>query len=189
MNHIQKLINEMIAYLTGDAKRIHHLLKVYSFAKLIGEYENIDSETQNIIEVAAVTHDIGIKVCEEKYHTSSGKYQEIMGPPVARELLTRLGYDNQLIERVCYIVGHHHTFDNIEGLDYQIIVEADFLVNIYDDGLSVDAIKEIKSKIFKQISCQFYSDSSLLLGYCWLILYGKIEIVQKFNTSFSFKYF
>ena len=36
----------------------------------------------------------------------------------------------RVTERVAYLIGHHHTYDKIEGMDYQILVEADFLVNI-----------------------------------------------------------
>ena len=42
-------------------------LKVYSYAKTIGEMENLDEKMQEILEVTAVLHDIGIKVSEEKY--------------------------------------------------------------------------------------------------------------------------
>jgi hypothetical protein len=37
----------------------------------------------------------------------------------------------------------------MDGLDYQILVEADFLVNIYEDQLSEDAIDSVYRKIFK----------------------------------------
>ena len=50
--------------------------------------------------------------------------------------------------RVMYLVGHHHTYTDIEGLDYQILVEADFLVNIYEDELSMDAARSAYDKIF-----------------------------------------
>lgn len=149
MNHVTKLINEMITYFTGDAKRINHFIKVHSFAKIIMELEEIDSEMYDIIEVAALTHDIGIKVCEEKYNTCSGKYQEIMGPAVAKKLLMELGYDESLVERVCYLVGHHHTYTNIDGVDYQILVEADLLVNIYEKMIPTEEVVNIKETIFK----------------------------------------
>ncbi|NLP26108.1 MAG: HD domain-containing protein, partial [Clostridiales bacterium] len=118
-------MDEMITYFSGDAKRINHFLKVHSYAKLIMEQENIDSKMHDIIEIAALTHDIGIKVCEQKYNTCSEKYQEIMGPAVAKKLLTELGYDENLIERVCYLIGHHHTYIDIDGIDYQILIESD----------------------------------------------------------------
>ena len=61
---------------------------------------------QNQLETAAYVHDIGIKISEEKYNSSAGKYQEIEGPPIAEEMLTKLGYDKDVIERVSYLVGH-----------------------------------------------------------------------------------
>lgn len=144
-----QLISQMINYFSGDPKRIHHFLKVYSFAKVIGESEGLSEETQFILETAAIVHDIGIKVSEEKYGSSNGKYQEKEGPSIARPMLETLDYSNNIIERVCYLIAHHHTYSQIDNLDYQILVEADFLVNLYEDGLSEDAIKTAYDRIFK----------------------------------------
>ena len=94
-------------------------------------------------------HDIGIKISEEKYNSSAGKYQEIEGPPIAEEMLTKLGYDKNVIERVSYLVGHHHTYSNIDGIDYQILVEADFLVNIDEDEMTKETAENVREKIFK----------------------------------------
>ena len=131
---LEKLFLEMISYYSGDPKRIHHFTKVHSYAKLIGEREQLSPEELYILEAAAYTHDIGIKPAEEKYGSSAGKLQEQEGPAVAREMLMRLGFAENVIERVCYLIGHHHTYTGIEGRDYQILVEADFLVNLYEDG-------------------------------------------------------
>ena len=136
---ICSVINEMISYYKGDVKRINHFLKVYSFSKTIGELEKLDKDTQFILEVAAAMHDIGIKVSEEKYNSSI----------VAKEMLTKLNFSKDIIDRVCFLIGHHHTYSNIEGIDYQILVEADFLVNIFEDEINKDSIKSIKEKIFK----------------------------------------
>ncbi len=149
MKKIGNVIHEMIEYYTGDPRRIQHFLKVYGFAKTIGEQENLTQELQEILEVAAVVHDIGIRVSEKKYQSSAGNYQQIEGPPVAKEMLTKLGYDSALIDRVCFLIAHHHTYDGIDGVDYQILVEADFLVNISEDGMKADAIAVVKDKIFK----------------------------------------
>lgn len=146
---IGRLIQEMITYYEGDPKRIQHFLKVYAYAKTIGEQENLDESTQEILEVSAVMHDIGIKVSEEKYQSSAGKYQEIEGPAVAEEMLTKLSYDKELIERVCYLIGHHHTYNEINGEDYQILVEADFLVNLAEEQSSQSTILNVKDKIFR----------------------------------------
>lgn len=149
MSDIQKVIVCMIDYYSGDPKRIQHFLKVHQFAKLIGELEQLDSQTQEILEVAALVHDIGIKHSEEKYNSSAGKYQELEGPPEAEALLTPLGYPQAFVSRVCWLVGHHHTYDSIEQADHQILVEADFLVNAYEDHLSENAIRKVLSQVFR----------------------------------------
>lgn len=146
---ISSLIKAMILYNGTDAPRIQHFLKVYAFAKTIGEDETLDQKTREILEVASVVHDIGIKISEAKYGKSTGKTQEKEGPAEAEKLLKDLGYESSLIERVCYLVGHHHTYHQIEGMDYQILVEADFLVNIYEDQMTQSAIEKIRTSIFR----------------------------------------
>ena len=146
---ISSLIDEMIAYDKGDPRRIQHFIKVHNLARTIGQLEGLDEQTLYILESAAVVHDIGIHVCEEKYGSCEGKLQEKEGPTIARNLLERLGYDQEVIDRICYLVGHHHTYTNITGIDYQILVEADFLVNLYEDGVSPDAVCKAYEKIFR----------------------------------------
>ena len=146
---ISSLIDEMIAYDKGDPRRIQHFIKVHDFARTIGQLEGLDEQTLYILESAAVVHDIGIHVCEEKYGSCEGKLQEKEGPAIAKEMLERLGYEQEVINRICYLVGHHHTYTNIDGADYQILVEADFLVNMYEDGVSPDAVRKAYEKIFQ----------------------------------------
>ncbi|MCI5741563.1 MAG: HD domain-containing protein [Lachnospiraceae bacterium] len=147
MDLTNKLIEEMISYNRGDAKRIQHFIKVHSFAKLIGETEDLSPAKLFVLETAAVVHDIGIKPSEAKYGRCDGKLQEQEGPEPARELLKGLGYENTVIERVCYLVAHHHTYENVEGLDYRILLEADFLVNLYEDGISKEGVQRAYEKI------------------------------------------
>lgn len=149
MTNVADVILKMIEYYTGDVKRINHFLKVYSFCKAIGNGENLDKTTQYTLEIAGTVHDIGIKISEEKYNSSAGKYQELEGPSQAEELLTELNIDRNIIERVCFLVGHHHTYNSVDGIDYQILIEADFLVNAFEDNLSIPAIKNMKDKIFR----------------------------------------
>lgn len=84
---LHKLMLAMIAYNSGDAKRIQHFIKVHALAKLIGEEEKLDAKTLYILEATALTHDIGIRNSEKKYGTCTGKQQEVEGPPEAEKLL------------------------------------------------------------------------------------------------------
>lgn len=139
----------MADYDRGDPKRIQHFTKVWTYARLIGLGEKLSAEEQTILETAAIVHDIGIHKAEKDFGSSDGKLQEKLGPGEAEKLLKSLLYPPRIIERVCYLVGHHHTYDGIEGRDYQILVEADFLVNIYEDELPKQAAEAAYQKIFR----------------------------------------
>lgn len=147
--NLNQLFCEMIQYYRNDPKRIQHFTKVHSYAKLIGELSGMQGKELLTLEAAAYVHDIGIKVAEEKYGSSNGRLQEQEGPAVAEEMLGRLHFDEKIIRRVSYLVGHHHTYDQIDGLDYQILVEADFLVNLYEDGVTKEAVMHAYNKIFR----------------------------------------
>lgn len=149
INMLNKLHMAMIELYKGDSRRIQHFCKVHSYARLIAQMENVDYKTLFIIETAALTHDIGIHTCEEKYGECGGRLQEKEGPALAKELLERLGFETDISERVQYLIAHHHTYNNIDGIDYQILVEADFLVNLYEDDAGNRAIDKAYKRIFK----------------------------------------
>lgn len=149
MNKLDALYFEMINYYKGQPNRIQHFIKVHSFARLIGTGENIDEKTLYTLEAAAYVHDIGIKPAEEKYGSCAGPLQEKEGVGPAEKLLTELGFEKSIIDRVCWLVAHHHTYDNVEGMDYRILLEADFLVNLFEDDESISAVDAAYNKIFR----------------------------------------
>jgi HD superfamily phosphodiesterase len=146
------VIEAMVEYFSGDVRRIHHFLKVYAFAKTIGELESLDARTQEILEIAAVTHDIGIKNSELKYGSADGHHQEIEGPPEAESLLYSLGTDGEIIARVTWLIAHHHSYTAEMPPDLQALVEADFLVNASEDAMSPEAIEAVGHRVFRTAS-------------------------------------
>lgn len=149
MSQTAKVLTAMVAYYAGDAPRVHHFLKVYAFAKAIGEQEGLPAETQEVLEIAALTHDIGIKISEEKYGSSAGPYQELEGPDAARALLAPFGLPHIWLERICWLIAHHHTYSAVDGIDCRILMEADFLVNAYEDKLSLESIRKAREALFR----------------------------------------
>ena len=143
------LIKTMISYYANDPCRIQHFIKVHDFAGVIGKLEKLGDEEQNILEIAAIVHDIGIKVSEEKYGNADGKHQELEGPVIARAMLETLDFEDSVIDRVCYLIAHHHTYTDINGLDYQILVEADFLVNLFEGNTDTAHIRATYDNIFR----------------------------------------
>lgn len=145
----EELILAMCQYEAGCPKRVQHFLKVYAFSQTIGRRENIPAAVQQVLETAAIVHDIGIRPSEKKYGSGSGHYQELEGPAEAEKMLNDLHYPAQITQRVSYLVGHHHTYHDIEGMDYQILVEADFLVNIFEGNMQKEEIRNVREKIFR----------------------------------------
>lgn len=150
MTEIDRLIFQMITFDQGDAARIQHFMKVYEFSHLIGAAEGLNAETMHVLEAAAVLHDIGIIPCEKEFGHCTGKMQEEYGPAHAQTLLQENGgYTETEIQRICFLIGHHHTYSAIDGIDYQILVEADFLVNAYEDGMKQESILTVRERLFQ----------------------------------------
>ena len=151
---IAQIMEKMIEYSDSNIHDIDHLIRVWTYAKTIGEQEHLDKDTQFVLEVAAITHDIACPLCWEKYGNTNGKHQEAEGAPLVREFLSHTGMTEEQIARVAYLVGHHHTFHDIDGLDYQILVEADYIANATENGYSKQNVENFMQKIMKSESCE-----------------------------------
>jgi len=147
--NVSEITMQMIKYSNGNLHDINHFMKVYAYAKTIGECEQLDSKTQAVLEVAAILHDIACPLCREKYGNTNGQYQEKEGAILAKKFLEGSGYPDELIERVIFLVGHHHTLKNIVGMDYQILIEADYLVNADESNYSEANIRNVMECIFR----------------------------------------
>lgn len=150
---LARLMRAMIEYDGGDVRRIQHFVKVHDFAATIGTLEGLDAETQYVLEAAAIVHDIGIHAAEAKYGNCNGKAQEELGPGEARGVLAEVGgFSEEETERICWLIAHHHTYECVEACDHRILLEADFLVNSYEDGMSMSAIRAFRDKVFRSRS-------------------------------------
>lgn len=147
---IAELLRAMVAYDHGDARRIHHFLKVHNLAACIGRLEGLGEEEQLVLEAAAIVHDIGIHLAERLHASTAGHWQEQLGPPEAERLLGEVGgFTPAQVERVAFLVGHHHTYAHIDALDWQILVEADFLVNLHEDDCLRKEAEQVGERIFR----------------------------------------
>ena len=146
---VSQIMEKMIAFSDGNIHDIDHFIRVWTYAKTIGEMEELDAQTQFILEIAAITHDIACPLCREKYGNTNGKHQEAEGAPMVKAFLADSGVDSEQIDRVAYLVGHHHSFAGIDGLDYQILVEADYIANAAENGYSQENVRNFMAKIMK----------------------------------------
>lgn len=163
---ISTAIEKMIDFSEGNIHDIDHFLKVWSLAKTIGEEEELDSETQEILELSAVVHDIACPLCRKKYGNTNGKYQEEESAPLVEAFFSEFLVRVQNVERIKFLVEHHHTYTNVDGLDYQILLEADFLVNAGESEYSKEMIENARENIFRTatgirlLDCMFLKNSA-----------------------------
>jgi hypothetical protein len=145
----ERIMCAMAEYFGTDVRRVNHALKVHAFAAMIADGEKITGFDRRTLGLAAVLHDIGIRNAEVKYGSHDGRLQETEGPPVAAALLAPLALDSKIVDRVLFLIGHHHSYGFIDGPDFQILVEADCLVNLFEDGLSREAAETARDKVFR----------------------------------------
>ena len=142
-----KIIDNMKQYFENDKKYIDHALKVLSYTKELLKQEKGDSQ---IVFTTAILHDIGIKLCKKKYNSTGGQLQEIEGPPIARKILKELEVDSKIIDEVCDIIASHHSPGEINTLNFKIMWDADWLVNLEDeyDIKNKEKLEKVINKIF-----------------------------------------
>ncbi len=146
---VSEAMKKMIVESDGSLRDIEHLIKVWTYAKTIGELEGLDERTQDILEYAAIVHDIACPALRAEYGSSPGDKQQELGGPMARRFYEELGLAEDMIERVVFLVEHHHTYDAVDGPDYQILLEADFLVNAGASEKYRQSIRMFRDDIFK----------------------------------------
>lgn len=143
-----KLIEEMKMVFGTDSRRIEHALKVLDFAEQIQKTEGGDTQ---VVKAAAILHDIGIHEAERKYNSSTGKYQQIEGPPIAGAILKRNDISAEATEHIKKIIANHHSAKDIDTLEFRIIWDADNLVNLQDrlNNKSKEQIQNMIDKVFR----------------------------------------
>ena len=144
-----RMIEKMIDFYRGNRHDINHFLKVHALAALIGGLEGLDASTQATLEAAAIVHDIACPLCREKYGNTHGVHQQDESEALLRPFLAEFGLPEAMLERVVFLVTHHHTFAGVEGIDWQILLEADFLVNCDESGYSASQCRAFRERVFR----------------------------------------
>lgn len=145
---VDEAIVKMIDEADGNLHDIAHFLKVHAYARLIGNMEKLDEKTQMQLELAAVIHDIACPLCREKYGNTNGHLQEKESTVLVERFFAGTDVEQDMIDRITWIVSHHHTYHLSEELDYQILLEADYLVNVDESSYPQEALYQIRDTLF-----------------------------------------
>ena len=152
---VAEAMQKMILLSDANFHDINHFLKVHAYALTIGACEGLSKAQRYTLELAAIVHDIACPLCREKYGNTNGKFQEQEGAPLTRAFFEGTDVPSDTVERVVWLVAHHHTLRPIDGIDHQILVEADYLVNADESHFSGHKIKNMYDKIFKTETGKF----------------------------------
>ena len=146
---IEEIMKKMMDYAGGNHQDINHFMKVHSFARTIGLLEGLDEQTQYILEACAIVHDIACPLCREKYGSAAGRLQEAESEPLLRDFFRGTDLPENQLERIIFIVTHHHTYSGVDGVDYRILLEADFLVNADESDSYRKDIEPFRKNVFR----------------------------------------
>lgn len=146
---VSEAMKKLLKECGGNQYDICHFMKVWAYAKMIGELENLDERTQQILEFAAIVHDIACPSLRKEFGEAPHDLQEKRGFLMAREFFSGCGMDEEMLERICYLTGHHHTYSAADGMDYQILLEADFLVNAGEQEKYRRAAQGFRDNVFR----------------------------------------
>jgi HD superfamily phosphodiesterase len=122
-----QIIKLLTDFFENDYRRIQHAVDVLHYAENI--MQKADEYDRDVVIAAALLHDVGIKPSEKELGYNNGKTQEQYGPPVVRELLTRIGFPPDKLQKVVDIVGNHHSPSRFDYPELAILKEADRIVN------------------------------------------------------------
>lgn len=146
---VSAILRRMIAYPGNTLHDVNHLVKVHAWARAIADGEGLDDAAKEITEIAAIVHDIACPLCRERYGSCIPERQEQEGAILAREFLAEAGLAQAAVDEVCFLVGRHHTTENVQGMPWQILLEADYIVNADEGGASREDMESFVSRVFK----------------------------------------
>ena len=109
---------EMKRFFGQDFKRIAHAANVARYAEKIVQQEKGNPA---VVLCAALLHDVGAHATEQKLDST---------PSVAREILTRLGAKQALVDEVCHIIDRHRHPGDQETQNFKIVYDADQIAKL-----------------------------------------------------------
>ena len=162
---VQQAMKRMIDYYAAcDSTQIAHTLCVHEYTRMLAMREGYDERKRGLLEIAALLHDIGCPSAKWKYGDSQPIHQQQEGMCIAADWFASdpSWLDTQEAQWVVDVVGAHHNAVQAEVLGFEVLYEADLIVNLFEGYYPVDYAdvyyrKMVRTKSGKQLFRQLFA--------------------------------
>lgn len=158
MNRVNEILLIALKFEKGHIRRTQHILKVHGLVKLMSDNLKIDHKEKELLEIASILHDIGIKPTKDKGIESSLENQLKEVKIILKELKEKYKISDEEEKRIFFLIENHHNYNKLDDLSHQILIEADLIINIFekDKKNSNDYFKFIRTDIGKELFNSFF---------------------------------
>ena len=146
---VNEVLLKMLRRPEETLEDINHLMKVYTFAGCIARGEGLSDEEVRTTELSAILHDISCPLCRKLYGNTHWSYQEAHGETLIYDFFQGEQMPENEVKEIAYIVSHHHTYSAVNGTPFQILYEADFLVNAGEQHYEKTAVLQMRNEAFR----------------------------------------
>ena len=122
-----KVAVEMKRFYKTDFKRIGHISRIAQHAEKIGKDEGANI---GIILCAAYLNDIGLARIEQNQNNYDSPFVKERSIEIAREMLTKLGASEQVLEDVCTLLKTHNTDEALSIPESMILSDAQKIAHL-----------------------------------------------------------
>ncbi len=151
--------------LMGDcaAHNMDHVMRVYTLAVKLSEWEKIDTE---VLQIAALLHDIG---WEKEMQDKTGQTDHaVEGANMARGILNELWYSDEKIKHIQACITSHRSKTKVtpQTLEAKLLFDADKMDALWAIGVArhFARIGKNKGHIYKKCDINQYATENLEWG-------------------------
>lgn len=120
-------------YAKEDITQLLHTTNVVFYTTLIATNEKYSEHQIQLLEAAALLHDIGCPNARKLYGKSLPIYQETEGKKLVPDFVKQITtFTSQDKEWLANVVGTHHQQNQAKALHFEPLYEADMIVNILE---------------------------------------------------------
>ena len=147
----ERIALEMKKYYGTDFRPMSHALKVARYAEQILKMEG---GNPLIVLGASYLHGMAVHKRGKRSEGTPVHVQDGEGLAAAKAILEKLSVEKEIADEICDILGHLDRPREQDGLNFQIVYEAEWLATAEEKGISTDREKDAEfiDRVFRTVT-------------------------------------